>query len=318
MNTSDVSWIKLKLTMFDDEKIRVIESMDGGDAKLIVWVKLLTLAGKCNRNGYLMISEKIPYTPDMIAVVINRKPAEVKMALDAFIELGMIENDNNVFIISNWSKHQNETSLESIREKTKARVRAHREKNKGILSHAIQSNDNQFPKKLVDVKEEECNVTCNASSNVTVTLPSQEKGEVENKDINVTNVTLRSKKNKSATSLHSAIKNKFKERYFEIFDAEYYWTAKDASACEQLIKKVSSVIRSRSPAFTDQQVVDASSYIFRNITDPWLLQNFSMTIINSKFNEIVSQIKSPKIQKANSSKVDAFATLIQEEWNRQS
>ena len=53
--------------MFEDEKIDFIESLPESDAILVIWIKLLTLAGKCNAGGFIFLTEKIPYTTEMLA-----------------------------------------------------------------------------------------------------------------------------------------------------------------------------------------------------------------------------------------------------------
>jgi len=35
----EVSWIKLTTAMFDDEKIKVIESMPEADTLIVIWIK---------------------------------------------------------------------------------------------------------------------------------------------------------------------------------------------------------------------------------------------------------------------------------------
>ncbi len=57
-----VSWIKITTTIFDDEKIKIIDTMPDHDAILVIWIKLLTLAGKSNAGGTLQISDTLPYT----------------------------------------------------------------------------------------------------------------------------------------------------------------------------------------------------------------------------------------------------------------
>ena len=47
----------------------------------------------------------------------------------------------------------------------------------------------------------------------------------------------------------------------------------------------------------DQGVLNALKYLLDSITDGWILENFSVTNINSKFNEIVSQIMAKKMDK---------------------
>ncbi|MFA1421627.1 phage replisome organizer N-terminal domain-containing protein, partial [Enterococcus faecalis] len=36
---AEISWIKLKTTMFDDEKIKLIQSMPEADAILVIWIR---------------------------------------------------------------------------------------------------------------------------------------------------------------------------------------------------------------------------------------------------------------------------------------
>ncbi|GEM02924.1 phage replisome organizer, putative, N-terminal region [Halolactibacillus halophilus] len=126
---SDVKWIKLSTHMFDDEKIRVIEQMPEADTILIIWVKLLSQAGKTNASGYIYLAENIPYTEEMLAAVFNRPVNVVRMALKTFESFGMISIDQENYIeICNWEKHQNVEGLDKIREQTRKRVAKHRKK----------------------------------------------------------------------------------------------------------------------------------------------------------------------------------------------
>ncbi|MEK5070747.1 phage replisome organizer N-terminal domain-containing protein [Sporosarcina sp. FSL K6-1508] len=125
---SNVKWIKLSTQMFEDEKIKLIEHMPDADTILIIWVKLLSQAGKANANGYIYLSENIPYTEEMLATIFGRPLNTVRMALGIFKQFGMIDIDDNHFInIENWEKHQNVAGLDKIREQTRKRVAKHRE-----------------------------------------------------------------------------------------------------------------------------------------------------------------------------------------------
>lgn len=117
--------------MFDDEKIDFIESLPESDSILIIWIKLLTLAGKCNASGYIYLTENIPYTEDMLAHKFKRPLNVVRLALRTFTELQMIEVDEaNHIRVVNWEKHQNIEGLEKIREQNRKRAAKHRDKNK--------------------------------------------------------------------------------------------------------------------------------------------------------------------------------------------
>lgn len=128
---SDVKWIKLSMKMFEDEKIKLIEHMPEADTMLVIWIKLLSQAGKSNDNGYIYLSENIPYTDEMLSTIFNRPLNVVRMALGVFRKFGMIEIDEDNFIsICNWEKHQNVAGLDKIREQTRQRVAKYRESKK--------------------------------------------------------------------------------------------------------------------------------------------------------------------------------------------
>ena len=47
---SNVKWIKMTVNIFDDEKILLIESLPDADSIIVIWFKLLCLAGKQNKQ----------------------------------------------------------------------------------------------------------------------------------------------------------------------------------------------------------------------------------------------------------------------------
>jgi predicted phage replisome organizer len=92
---SDVKWIKLSTGMFEDEKIDFITSLPESDVILVIWIRLLALAGKCNDGGYIYTTEKIPYTDDMLSHKFRKPINIVKLALEIFKKLGVIDFDDN-------------------------------------------------------------------------------------------------------------------------------------------------------------------------------------------------------------------------------
>ncbi len=112
--------------MFEDEKIDYIESMPEADSILMIWVRLLTMAGKSNMGGYVLLTEKIPYTDEMLAHKFKRQLNTVKFALKTFVKLEMIAFDDTGIRIANWDKHQNVQGLEKIREQNRLRKQKQR------------------------------------------------------------------------------------------------------------------------------------------------------------------------------------------------
>ena len=123
---TEVKWIKIVTDIFDDEKILLIESLPESDSLIVIWFKLLCLAGKQNNKGVFLMNDKIPYTEEMLAAIFRRPINTVKLALSTFESFGMIEIVNGVITIPNWEKHQNLNKLEIVREQTRKRVAKHR------------------------------------------------------------------------------------------------------------------------------------------------------------------------------------------------
>ena len=130
------------MDMFDDEKIKIIQSMPEGDSLLIVWIKLITLAGKTNDGGYIYINENMAYTEEMLSVIMNKPLNIIQLALGTFTRLGMIELDDKGIYLINFEKYQSLEKLEKIREQTRIRVAKHREKlkNSNVTLQVTQSN----------------------------------------------------------------------------------------------------------------------------------------------------------------------------------
>lgn len=131
----EVSWIKLKTKMFDDEKIQLIEAMPEADAILVIWIKLLILAGKTNSNGFIFLANDLPYSAEMIATIFRRPLQIVKFALKTLKDFDMIEiTESHVICINNWEKHQNIDGLEKVREQNRIRKQNERERKQHLLS----------------------------------------------------------------------------------------------------------------------------------------------------------------------------------------
>jgi len=139
---ADIKWIKITTDIFDDEKMKIIDTMPARDEIIVIWFKLLSLAGKINQNGLLYLSKKIAYTPETLSAVFNRTLNTVTLALSTFENFGMIDiEDNNIIGISNWEKHQNIEGMDKIREQNRIRQQNHREKKDLKLLSNVTSRD---------------------------------------------------------------------------------------------------------------------------------------------------------------------------------
>jgi predicted phage replisome organizer len=148
---SDIKWIKIVTDIFDDEKILLIETLPEADSIIVIWFKLLCLAGKQNNNGVFMMGDKIPYSDKMLATIFRRKESTIQLALTTFEQFGMIEKVDDVIVIPQWGKHQNFDKIEKNNEYQRNYMREYREKQK-LLACKPNSNINSKPNSKPNVR----------------------------------------------------------------------------------------------------------------------------------------------------------------------
>lgn len=130
---ADIKWIKLCVDVFENRKIRQLESLPEADSIILLWFRLLCLAGSINDEGLIYLTENIPYTAQMLADYFHKSITTVQMALKVFSELQMIELEGDYIRISNWEKYQNIEQLAHIKAENARRNREYRARKKAML-----------------------------------------------------------------------------------------------------------------------------------------------------------------------------------------
>ena len=136
---ADVKWIKLATDIFDNRKIKLIEKMPEGDSIIVIWLKLLCLAGTVNDSGLVYLTREVPYTDEMLSAIFDRPLTTVRLALQTFERFDMIETVNDILLLPSWEKYQNTDGLEKVRVQTRERVARHRETQK-LLACSVTGN----------------------------------------------------------------------------------------------------------------------------------------------------------------------------------
>ena len=149
---AEVKWIKIVPNVFDDDKIKLIETMPDGDSIIVIWFKLLCLAGKQNRDGFLMLNDKLAYTEEMLSTIFRRPINTVRLALNTFEQFDMIEIIKGAIYVTNWDKHQNVDKLAELREYN--RIAQQKSRDKKRLLSAVNDNVND-----VSMTSQECQDT---------------------------------------------------------------------------------------------------------------------------------------------------------------
>lgn len=131
---ADVKWIKLTTDMFDNRKIKYLRRLPDGNNIVLLWIMLLTMAGRCNAGGMIFLTENIPYTSKMLADELGFEENTVILGIQALESLNMVVADKGYFTISGWEEYQNTDKLAEMQEKHRLRQAKYREKQKALQS----------------------------------------------------------------------------------------------------------------------------------------------------------------------------------------
>lgn len=137
----EVKWIKVSTDMFNNNrKIKQIELMPEGDAILVIWLKLLLLAGNINDGGAIYLTPEIPYTDEMLANELRKPLTTVRLALSVFERFGMVEIVDDILMLPSWEKYQSADKLAEIREKNRIRQANYKKKQKALANGNVSNN----------------------------------------------------------------------------------------------------------------------------------------------------------------------------------
>lgn len=118
---AEIKWIKITTDMFDNRKIKHLRKLPEGNNIVLIWVMLLTMAGRCNSGGLIFLTENIPYTPKMLADELGFEENTVQLALTVLEQFNMIITEEGFFTIAGWEEYQNVEGLDKIREQNRIR-----------------------------------------------------------------------------------------------------------------------------------------------------------------------------------------------------
>ena len=133
---ASVTWIKIMIEMFGNPKIKYIRNLPEGNNITLMWIMLLTMAGRCNSAGVVFLTKTVPYTTSMLAAELGFQEATVQLGLRIMEQLNMIAINEGFLTIIGWNEYQNIEGLEKIKEQNRLRQERYREKQK-LLTHNV-------------------------------------------------------------------------------------------------------------------------------------------------------------------------------------
>lgn len=194
-----VKWIKFMIGCTDGSSFKrmrnaKIGGVDYRDKLEAIWFELLDFAGMCNHGGAFIDDREIPYSNIAdIATQISRTEEELELCMQFYINTGMVEIIDNIYMLSNWSKYQNNDYLTDKREYDRIKQQEYRARQKAIIEN--QKQVQQLPTSFDE---------------------NNEKNENEEKNVkNVNDLSMTNVKNSSYSISISYIYNNIKEMYIK-------------------------------------------------------------------------------------------------------
>ena len=259
-----VDYFPLSVSLFSDVKIRKILKSCGPNS---VSVLICLLCNIYRENGYYILwDEDLPF---FIADEVGVSEGCVKEIILKAIQVGFfdVEKHSAYGILTSYGIQKRFFEITKRRNETE-------------IKHEY----------LINADNNSINV-CNNSINV---CNNEHKGK-ERKENTTPSPPSRGSsktKKKKTDGLNAKARLAFEAHYRQVFGSDYYWTAKDAGAMSQLLQKLRFQREQKQMDVSDDSIIYALSFLLSSIREGWIFENFSVTNINSKFNEIVSQIKS--------------------------
>ena len=93
-----VGWIKVNTNIFSNRKIKILLKEREGDTYFRIWIQILTIAGECNRDGGLYISDNTPFKIKDFTNITGKSSKTFTKILQKFIDLGMLYFENDTYI----------------------------------------------------------------------------------------------------------------------------------------------------------------------------------------------------------------------------
>lgn len=185
-----VSWIKIEIEMFSNRKIKQIRKMPEGNNIVLIWVMLLTMAGRCNSNGIIFLTENIPYTTKMLADELDFDESIIQLALTVLEKFGMITRDSELLSIPGWEEHQSADELEKIRDQNRKRVAEYRERQKNKAALLCKKDDVTLQKRYSNITVTEQNKNKDKDLELELELDKESDKEKELNDLIVSKDTI--------------------------------------------------------------------------------------------------------------------------------
>jgi len=296
-----------------DEKLNECSAQSQG-----VYIKLMCLMHKSDEYGKILLKQKDKQNGKQINnfayKLVKHLPFAEKIIIDSLTELIeekvlYIDNDflcqkrmikdNALSIIRSEAgkKGGNKTQSKSNFAKAKSEANSENE-NEGEIEN-ISKDEIQIKFKHLSLSKTDYQKLCDKYSiklvdDIILKIQNYKKN-TKYTSLYLTALSwLRKEQKPELTKFESLLADDFINQYYSMKEIEYYWTDKDSNSLKEVISKIEFTIKSKDFILNDKNIRASFQKIISSINDNWIKENLSLTIINSKYNEIISKIKNGK------------------------
>ena len=131
--SSKFYWLKLRKDYLKRHDIKILESMPDGQLSVLFYLKLMLES--VDHEGELRFSDKVPYTPEMLATVTDTDADVAKASIKRLQDLGMIEIESDGTIIIDQVKSMIGCASDSDSANRQRRYRERKKEECDILLH---------------------------------------------------------------------------------------------------------------------------------------------------------------------------------------
>ena len=128
-------WLKLKRDFFKRHDIKILEAMPDGQLSVLFYLKLMLEA--IDHEGTLRFSDKVPYSPEMLATITNTDVEVARVSIERLQDFGLIEIAQDGTIIVDKVKTMIDCASDSDAAK---RQKRYRERKKQKHNEVLQQN----------------------------------------------------------------------------------------------------------------------------------------------------------------------------------
>ena len=86
---NNLFWFKFHINTYESEAFKLIDAMPKRDAIHFVYIRLMILAAKTNKNGYIYFDVDTPYSEEMLSTIMNRPIGIIRHSLKALTKVSL-------------------------------------------------------------------------------------------------------------------------------------------------------------------------------------------------------------------------------------